>query len=120
MVVTQFTAVGTASTVLALNKAAWKRGSSLSKLEQDIKIVDTTVKSLAEEVKSLGNECHLIYAELEEVVSKSEAGSHQPYRMGDTMWICLAMQVEETSRTIQELELFVKNNKVEESSSVGG
>jgi hypothetical protein len=119
MVVTQFTAVGTASAVLALSKAAWKLGSSLSKLEQDTKIIDTEIKDLAGEVKSLGNECDLIYAELEEVVSKSEVGSHQPYGIDDKMWICLAMQVEETSRTMQELESFVKSFRVEESSSIG-
>lgn len=47
MVATPFTAMGTASAVLALSKAAWKLGSSLSKLEQDTKIVDTAVKNLA-------------------------------------------------------------------------
>lgn len=119
MVVTSFTAVGTASAVLALSKAAWKLGSSLSKLDQDTKIVDTTVKNLAGEVKSLGNEYDLVYAELEEVVSKSEAGSPLPYDAGGRMWDCLVTQVEETSRTMQELERFVKSVRGEESSFVG-
>ena len=119
MVVTPFTAVGTASAVLALSKAAWKLGSSLSKLDQDIKIVDTTVKNLAEEVKSLGNDCDLVYAELEEVVSKSETGSPLPYDADGRMWNCLVTQVEETSRTMQELELFVKSIRGGESSFVG-
>lgn len=60
MVVTPFTAVGTAAAVLALSKAGWKLGNSLSKLAQDTKIVDTTVENLAGEVKSLGNDCDLI------------------------------------------------------------
>jgi len=119
MVVTQFRAAGTASAVLALSKAAWKLGSSLSTLDQDTKIVDTSVKNLAGEVKSLGNECDLVYAELEEVVSKSETGSPQPYDFDDRIWICLATQVEETSRTMHELELFVKSVRVEESSFIG-
>jgi hypothetical protein len=119
MVVTPFTAVGAASAVLAVSKAAWKLGSSLSKLDQDTKIVDTTVKNLAGEVKSLGNECDLVYAELEEVVSKSETGSPPPYDVGGRMWNCLATQVEETSRTMQELELFVKSVRGEESSFIG-
>lgn len=119
MVVTQFSAVGTASAVLELSKAAWKLGSSLSKLDLDTIIVDTTVRNLAVEVKSLGNECDLVYAKLEEVVSKSETGSPQPYDVDDRMWICLATRVEETSRTMQELELFVKSVRVEESSFIG-
>ncbi len=56
------TAVGTASAVLAVSKAAWRLGISLSKLDQDTKIFDSTVKNLAGEVKSLGNECDLVYA----------------------------------------------------------
>jgi len=108
----------TASAVLALSKAAWKLGSSLSKLDQDTKIDDTTIKNLAGEVKSLGNECDLVYAELEEVASKSETGSPLPYDDDGRMWNCLATQVEETSRTMQELELFVKSVRWEGFSFV--
>lgn len=119
MVFTPFPAVGTDSAVLALSKAAWKLGISLSKLDQDTKIVDTTVKNLAGEVKSLGNECDLVYADLEEIVNKNETGSPPPYDVDGRMWDCLAMQVEETSRTMQELELFVKSVRGEESSFIG-
>lgn len=119
MEVTLFTALGTASAVLALSKAAWKLGSSLSKLDQDSRIVDTTVKNLAGEVKSLGNECDLVYKELEEIVGKSETGSPPPYDVDGRMWNCLATHVEETSRTMQELELFVKSVRGEESSFIG-
>lgn len=119
MGVTPFTAAGTASAVLALSKAAWKLGSSLSNLHQDTRIVDTTVRNLAEEVKSLGNECDLVYAELEEVVSRSETRSPLPYDVDGRIWNCLATQVEETSQTIQELELFVKTVRGEKSNFIG-
>ncbi len=119
MVITPFTAVGTASAVLALSKAAWKLGSSLSKLDQDTIIVDNTVKNLAGEVKSLGNECDLVYAELEEVVSKTETVSPLPYDVDGTIWSCLVMQVEEIGRTMQELEVFVQSIRGEKSSFVG-
>lgn len=118
MVVTQYTAAGTSCAVLALSKAAWKLGSSLSKLDQDTRIVDTTVKDLAGEVKSLGNECDLIYAELEEVVSESGIGSSLPYDIDGKIWSCLVTQVEETSQTMQELDLFVKSVGGEESSFI--
>ena len=118
MVVTPLTAVGTASAVIALSKAAWKLGSSLSKLDQDTKIVDATVKNLVGEVRSLGNECDLVYAELEEVVSNSETGSPLPFDVDGSMWNCLVTQVEETSRTMQELELFVKSVGGEESGFI--
>ncbi len=104
-----FTAAGTGSAVLTLSKAAWKIGSSLSNLHQDNRVVDSTVRNLAEEVKSLGNECDLVYAELDEIVGKSETASPPPHDVDGRIWNCLAAQVEETSRTIQELELFVKS-----------
>ena len=119
MVVIPSTAVGTASAVLALSKTAWKLGSSLLKLDQDTKIVNTTIKNLAGEVKSLGNECDLVYAELEDAVSKSETGSTLPYDIDGRIWNCLVAQVEETSRTLQDLELFVKSVSGEVSSFVG-
>jgi len=111
--------MGTASAILALSKAAWKLGISLSKLDQDTKIVDTSVKNLAIEVRSLSNECDLVYAELEEVVNNSETGSPLPDDVDGRMWKCLVTQVEETSWTMQELELFVKSVRGEESSFVG-
>ena len=119
MVVTPVTAVGPASIVLALSKAAWELGSSLSKLDQDTVIVDTTVKDLAGEVKSLGNECDLVYAQLAEVVGNSEKVSPLPYDADGRMWNCLVAQVEEASRTMQDLELFVKGVRAEESSFSG-
>ena len=119
MGVNPFTAAGTASAVLALSKAAWKLGSSLSNLHQDSRIVDTTVRNLAEEIKSLGNECDLAYAELEEIVSRSETGSPPPYDVDCRIWNCLATQVEETSRTIKELELFVKSVRGEKFNFIG-
>jgi len=118
MVVTPFTAVGTPSAVLVLSKAAWKLGSSLSKLDQDTKYVDTTIKNLVWDVKSLGNECDLVYADLEEVLNKSVTGSPPPYDVDGRMWNCLATQVEEISQTMQELELFVQIVRGEESSFI--
>jgi hypothetical protein len=119
MVITPFPAGGIAVTVLALSKAAWRLGISLSKLHQDTQIVDNTVKNVAEELKLLGNECDLLYAGLEEVVSKNETGLPPPHDVDSTLWDCLATQVEETSRTVQEMELFVKSIRGEESSFLG-
>ena len=107
--------MGTASAVLALSKAAWNLGNTLSMLDQGTKIIDTTAKNLADEVKSLGHECELVYAELEEGSSKSETGSNLLYDADGRIWSCLVTQVEETSRTIHELELFVKGIGGEES-----
>ena len=115
MVVTQYTAAGASSAVLALSKAAWKLGSSLSKLDQDTRIVSTTVKDLAGEVKSLGNECDLVYAELEGVVSESGIGTPLPYDVDGKIWNCLVTQIEETSRIMQELDLFVKSVRGKDS-----
>jgi prophage DNA circulation protein len=115
MVVTPLTAADIAFAVLALSKSAWKLGISVSNLDQDTRIVDTTVKNLAGEVKSLGNECDLVYAELEEVVSQSETGKVLPYDVNGGMWDCLVTQADEANRTMQELEQFVKMVRGEES-----
>jgi hypothetical protein len=119
MMANPLTAVGTSAAVLTLSKAAWKLGISLSNLDQDSKTVDTAVKVLAEEVKAFGNECDVVYAELEEVVGKSGTGLTPPYDVDGRLWECLAMQVEETNRTMQELELFVKNVRGKESRFIG-
>ena len=109
----------TASVVFALSKAAWQLGSSLFRLDQDSKIVHITVKDLAEEVNLLGTGCDLAHAELEEVVSKIETASLSPHGVDSRIWKCLATQVEESSRTIQELELFVKKVREEEPDFIG-
>ena len=115
---TPFTAVGTNSAILTLSKTAWRLGICLSRLDQESRIVDITVKNLAGEVKSLGNECDLVYAELEEVVSKNETGSIPPFidNIDGRIWNCIAAQMEEASGTLQELELFVRSVRGEESS----
>jgi hypothetical protein len=119
MVVTTTSAAGIASTVLALSKAAWKLGTSLSKLDPEFRSPDTIVKSFAEELRSLSNECDLLHAELEEIASKSEMGSFPSPEINSRIWSCLATEVEETSRTLQELELFVKDLRVEVSNLIG-
>lgn len=109
-----------ASAMLALSKAAWKLGSFLSNVNQDIKLIDTTFQNLAGEVKSLGNECDFVYAELEDVISsKGETGSPPPYYDDESrMWDCLAIQVNDIGRMMQELELFVKAANGEVQSSL--
>jgi hypothetical protein len=119
MVPTPFTAAGTASDILTLSKAAWKLGSSLSKLDQDAGIVEPTVKELAEKARSLSSECDLVHAELEEVANKIETGTPPPYNVDGRIWNCLTVQVEEASRSIQELELLVQDFRVDESGLVG-
>ena len=110
--------MGTASAVLALSKTAWKLGISFSEYDQEAKVIDTTVNrsDLAGEVTSLGNECDLIYAELEEVVKRRETESLPPCDEDGRTWNCLAMQVEETSRTMRELKLWGKHSREEEPS----
>jgi hypothetical protein len=76
------TPVDTASAVLALSKATWRLGTSLSKLDHDAKPVDSALKNLAEDTK---------------------------------MWTCLATQVHESGQTVQDLELFVKSVRMEET-----
>lgn len=119
MVVTATSITGIASAVLALSKAAWKLATSLSKLDHEFRPPDTIVKTLAEEIRSLSNECDLLHAELEEITSKNEMGTFPSHEINSRIWSCLATEVEETSRTLQELELFVKNFREESSNAIG-
>jgi len=99
-------ALGIASPVLALSKAAWRLGISLSRLDRDTGVVDHMIKSLAEEIKSLGNQCDLVYAELEEVTGKAGTDSLPPYDLDGRMWNHLNLQANEASRTMRDLERF--------------
>ena len=104
--------------VLALSKATWKLSSSLSRLVQDTRIIDTAVRSLADELKSLGNECDLVYAEMEEIASKSDIRPSLACDVDTRLWECLARQAEECTQTIQKLELCVKGISEEDSCFV--
>jgi hypothetical protein len=104
-----------ASAVIALNRAAWKLSESLSELNQDAKPGNAALERLAEEVKSLGNECHQIHLKLVEIASKTKTGSPPPYDGDGRMWACLATQVENASQTIDSLNSFVNTVRMEEA-----
>jgi len=115
MMVVPYSVVSSASSFLALGKSAWRIGIALQRLNQNGLIFDIPVRYLTWEVKSLGAECDHVYAELEEVLNTSETGSPYPQDPDNKMWNCLAMQVEEIGRTIQELDQFVGGRRVEET-----
>ncbi|KAF2120922.1 hypothetical protein BDV96DRAFT_672063 [Lophiotrema nucula] len=117
MAATPSSIVDIATAVLALSKAVWRIGISLSKLHQDTASIDTEIASLAEEVKLLGNECDLVYADLDDMPSKSEAISLPQYGVDNKIWGCLGSQVEESNGTMQDLELLVKSIRAEWGSS---
>lgn len=114
-----FTTTGTASTVLDLSKRAWKLGISLSKLEQDVDVVDPTLKILTEEVKALGIECDLVYEEVDQVSGKDDSGLSSLSNALDSLWEGFELQVEEMTRTMQELELFMNSVRGDDSRLIG-
>jgi hypothetical protein len=109
----------TASAILALSKATWRVGLSLSTLSEDVDIIGFTTQDLAAEVKSLGVECDLTYSILDEVKDKAERASAATHSVYHRLWECLAMQTEESSATIQDLDLFVKILRGEETRFIG-
>ncbi|KAH8731506.1 hypothetical protein GQ44DRAFT_585056, partial [Phaeosphaeriaceae sp. PMI808] len=98
----------TASTVLALSKAAWKVGISLSDLDEDAEVIGPAIANLTKEVKSLGLECDQVYATVDDLIRKSEVGSRGRYEIDSRVWDCLETQVDEACRSVHELELFIK------------
>jgi hypothetical protein len=108
-------AMAAASVVLSLSKTAWRSGRTLSKFTQHTESVDIAFHDLTGEVKLLGNECDLIYAELEEALSSGEKVSPQPEDNSNRMiWTSITTLAEETSQTIEELELLVNTISREE------
>jgi hypothetical protein len=105
---TSMAAASIAPEVLALSKRAWKLGAALSKLNQYVEVANTTATALTETVKSLGNECDLVYAELESAISGGEAGWPPLHHDDATTWHCLDMHAKETGRTLQDLEAIVR------------
>ncbi|KAK5170208.1 uncharacterized protein LTR77_004794 [Saxophila tyrrhenica] len=119
MVADPFTAIGTTAAVFELGKVAWKLGSTLVKLYQDTKCVDGTVEKLAGEVKSLGNECDLVHAELEEVVKGTENGEGSSYDLDGRLWKCLGTKVQECTEAVQELSAIVDDIADRASGFIG-
>jgi hypothetical protein len=118
MATTPFTATGAASDIFTLSKAAWKLGSSLTKLDR-YSGIDEGVKGLVDETKALSYECDLVHTELEEVQHKIENGIPPPHTVDGRIWKCLSVQVEETRRTIHELQWFVEDFRADDSSVIG-
>lgn len=104
------------SAILELSKSSWRQGGILSKLDRDTRTLNSRVRELAGELKSLGSICDIVYAELEELALKSETESSLLYGLDDKLWACLATQVEETSQAIQVLEHVLKDFRAEHIS----
>ena len=110
-------AVDVAASVLSISEAAWKLATSLSRLSQHARYVDTTIQDLAGDVKSLSNQCNLVYAEIEAGASKSRIESPTARDASERIWGCLEAQVEEIGRTMQELNSFIGNKEEEKSAN---
>jgi len=111
------TPVNTAAAILTLSKVAWKLSISLSNLNSDAKPSHTILLNLADEVRSLGNECYQIHLKLQEIANGAETGSPPPYDGDGRIWASLATQLQEISQTIHELESFDKSIRVEEGKN---
>jgi hypothetical protein len=118
LVTTMSMPVATTSAVLALGKRAWRIVDSLPILKGDIDILGLTVDDLAAEIKSLALKCESAYITLEEKVEKGET-AHLTQAVDGGLWDCLAMQVNEASRTLQDLELFIQSVRGEEARCIG-
>ncbi|PVH97451.1 hypothetical protein DM02DRAFT_730542 [Periconia macrospinosa] len=113
MVVTPSLPARIASAILALSKQAWKLGSCLSKLENSSIHIRSAVKALTEDVKTLGAECDLLYAELEEAAKESKINSGRLHDIDERVWIFLQRQVGEIGFTMSELGLFIESVRSE-------
>jgi hypothetical protein len=111
--------VATTSAVLALSKAAWRTGLSLSALNEDADIIDPAVRELAKEVNLLGIECGQAFTTLAGVTDKKLTAPPSIQPADDTPWHCLAIQVDEASRMIQEVEHMINIVRGEDARFIG-
>jgi chitinase len=105
---TMSTHAATTSAVFALGKAACRIVDFLPALKEDTDILGFTVDDLTAEIKLLGLGCDSAHATLQGKVEQRET-THLTHAVDNGLWDCLVMQVEEASRTLQELELFIQN-----------
>lgn len=106
-----------ASAVLTLREAASRLEISISKLDQNNQVVDSTIKILAEHVNLLCNSCDILYAGVDELAKRSE--SPPPFGTDTSIWRCLTTQLEETSHTIRESNLFIQSIGEERLDYIG-
>ena len=111
------TIVSAASAVLTLREAASRLKISISKLDQNNQVVGSTIKILAEHVNLLCNSCDIVYSGVDEVAKRSE--SPPPFGTGTNIWRCLTAQLEETSHTIRESNLFIQSIGEERLDYIG-
>lgn len=119
MAITSYTAARTTSAILYLSKRAWRLGIVLSKIDQGTEALDTSAAILTEEVKTLGLECDLVYAELETVTDSDGTNASLLNDIDGRIWRTLETLVQETDLTMKELESFVKRNRGAQPSGFG-
>lgn len=108
------TNLSTAAAVLALGKTAGRVGASLSTLSDHIEIFGFEIEDLAGDVKSLGIECDLIYATLDEAVVQGQTAMTTKQDTETRLWACLGLHVEETAASLRELQMFVNTVREEQ------
>jgi hypothetical protein len=111
--------LATSYDVLTLSKAAWSVRLSLSTLNEDADIVGSAVQDLAAKAKTLGIECDQAYNTIRQIADKEATSSPWIQIADNTPWDCLAIQVDEALRMIQELEHFIKIVRKEDTRFVG-
>jgi chitinase len=104
---TMSTHAATTSAVFALGQAAWKIVDFLPAVKEDTDILGFTVDDLTADIKLLGLGCESAYATLQGKVEQRET-THLTHAVDNGLWDCLVMQVEEASRTLQDLEHFIQ------------
>jgi hypothetical protein len=105
------------SAVFALSRVTWRIGDFLPALKQNSDIPDSAVGDLIAEVKSFGRRCESAHATLQERVEQKET-THSVHTVDNVLWDCIAVQVDEASRTLQELELFIQDVRGEETRRI--
>ncbi|KAL8835863.1 MAG: hypothetical protein Q9176_006636 [Flavoplaca citrina] len=117
MVSSSPTIASAASAVLTLREAASRLEISISKLDQNNQFIDGTISILAEHVNLLCNSCDIVYDGVDEVAKRSE--SPPPFGTNTSIWRCLTAQLEETSHTIRESNLFIQSVGEERLGYIG-
>ena len=117
MVESPLTPEAMASAVLTLGKAAGKLSCSLSKLDHNTRLADNPLKSLCGAIKSFKDMCDQVHTALDELILNNKIPSALPHCADNILWHCLAMQVEQASRSLQVLETYFTDTGKDHSDS---
>lgn len=96
--------IGALASILQISKNAYALGNYIYHVYEGAKVIDESVRSLADEVNVLADSCRLVHDELRTVLTTSPTGTKESrYDKDGTLARCVDQQVVQCDSTLKEL-----------------